>query len=330
MGRQRRNDNAATAAQRQWLHSVSDEGPVAARIAALAARQWAVVTTDQLLAVGLTHSRIRRWTAAGHLHHPYRGVYTLAPLVALAPQGRELAAVWGCGDAAVLCSVSAAVRWGLLRFEPKKVHVLTRSTGRRSPDGVRLHVTKNLPPDDLTTREGIPITTVERTVLDLAAHPAITDRALESAAAQAERDGWFRRPAQLRTAARAHHRPGAARLRAILRVGPRLWRSDEEALAAAAIVEAGLPEPVIAHEVATDVRTYEVDLCFPPHRLVLEVDGGQHALTLNAARDVVRDAALARAGWRTLRVAAATVRDRPEEVVRLVRDALRAEDHRAA
>ncbi|UTI66499.1 endonuclease domain-containing protein [Paraconexibacter antarcticus] len=279
------------------------------------------MTTDQLLAAGLTHSRIRRWTEIGHLHRPYRGVHPLAPLRALAPQGRELAAVRGCGDAAVLCSVSAAVRWGLLRFEPKQIHVLTPSTGRRSPAGIRLHVTKDLPPEDITTRDRIPITTVARTILDLAADPAITDRALESAAAQAERDGWCRRPAQLRTAHRAHHRAGAPRLRRILRIGPRLWRSDEEALAAAAIVEAGLPEPVIAHEVATDVRTYEVDLCFPAHRLVLEFDGGQHALPLDAARDVGRDAALARAGRRTLRVSAATVRDRPDEVVRLVRAA---------
>jgi very-short-patch-repair endonuclease len=277
-----------------------------------------------LAAVGLDREALRRWTAAGKLHRPYRGVCTLTPLSTLAPQGRELAAVWGCGEAAVLCSVSAAVRWGMLRFAPPRIHVLTPSTGRRSPPGVRLHVTKDLPPGDVTVRELIPITTVERTIIDLAAERSITDRALESAAAQAERDGRLRRPAQLRTAARANHRAGAARQRAILRVGPRLWRSDEEAAAAAALVEAGLPEPVIAHEAETDIGRLEIDLSFPGYRVILEVDGGQHALTLNAARDVARDAALARAGWHSLRVAAATVREQPQEVVRIVGAALRA------
>jgi very-short-patch-repair endonuclease len=289
-----------------------------------------VLRTDQLTDLGLTHSRVRRWTAAGHLHRPHRGVYTLTPLSTLAPQGRELAAVWACGEAAVLGSVSAAVRWGMLRFAPPEVHVLMRSTGRRSPPGVRLHVTNDLPPGDVTVREQIPVTTVERTVLDLAAEASVSDRALESAAAQAERDGRLRRPAQLRTAARAHHRAGAARLRTILRDGPRVWRSDEEAAAAVALVEAGLPEPVIAHEAQTDIGRLEVDLSFPAYRLILEVDGGQHALTLNAARDVARDAALARAGWHTLRVAAATVRERPQEVVRIVAAALGARGYRAA
>jgi very-short-patch-repair endonuclease len=65
---------------------------------------------------------------------------------------------------------------------------------------------------------------------------------------------------------------------------------------------------VIAHVVVTDIGKLEVDLCLPDHRLILEVDGGQHLLTLNTARDVARDAALTRLGWSTVRVTAAAVR----------------------
>ncbi len=309
-----RIDHAASPAPRNQLHDVHSR----------AAQQWGVLTWDDLLGLGVPRSRISRWTQAGRLHHPYRGVYTIAPLTVLTPQGRELAAVRGCGDGALLCGASAALRWGLLRFAPPQLHVLVVATGRRSPPGVVLHVARDLPPEDVTLRERIPITTVERTVLDLASDFAVSDRALESAAAQAERDGWFRRPAQLRTAARARNRAGAPRLRAVLRVGPRLWRSDEEAKAAAAIVEAGLPEPVIAHRIRTPTGTLEVDLSFPPQRLILEVDGAQHALTLNAARDVDRDAALERLGWTTLRVTARDVRVRPDAVVARVRVALSA------
>jgi hypothetical protein len=223
---------------------------------------------------------------------------------------------------------SPAVRWGMLRHPPPEPQVLIRSSGRRNPPGIDVRVTRHLPSTDSTIRERIPITTVERTVLDLAADSTVSDRALESAAAQAERDGRLRRPAQLRTAARAAHRTGSPRLRAVLRIGPRLWRSDEEALAAAAIVAAGLPEPVIAHEVRTDIGRLEVDLSFPDHRLILEVDGAQHLLVLNGGRDVDRDAALQRAGWRILRVSAADVRERPGYVVALVRAALRVRGHR--
>jgi hypothetical protein len=210
----------------------------------------------------------------------------------------------------------------MLRYAPSVPQILVRSGGRRAVQGIDLRVTRELPDEDRTVRDGIPVTTVERTLIDLAGERSVSDRALESAAAQAERDGWFRRPAQLRTATRARHRTGSPRLRSVLRIGPRLWRSDEEAQAAAAIVEAGLPEPVIAHVVHTDIGPLEVDLSFPDHMLILEVDGGQHLLTLNAARDGDRDAALTRAGWRTLRVTATDVRERPAHVVARVRAAL--------
>lgn len=320
-----RKRNAASFAERSCGHSVSDGGPpptLLERIHAKAEEQWGVLEQPQLVELGLLTPAITRWTKAGRLHRPYRGVYTLAPPKTLAPQGQELAAVWGCGGDAVLCGASAAIRWGMLRRAPKTHHVLVKSTGRRSPKGVRLHVTTDLPDDDRTVWDKIPITTVERTILDLAADRTLSDRAVESAAAQAERDGWLRRPAQLRVAGRTKHRTGAARLRTILRIGPRLWRSDEEQQAAIAIVAAGLPEPKIAHEIVTDIGKLEVDLSFPDHRLILEVDGGQHALPLNQARDADRGAALERLGWVTVRVTAELVRTDDRAVVAIVKAAL--------
>ncbi|MCW3014276.1 MAG: hypothetical protein JWO02_1368 [Solirubrobacterales bacterium] len=313
--------DAVAVGHRRLRHDV----PVAdrqARLNRLGQGQWGVFTVAHLAQVGLSEPAVRRWTAVGRLHRLYRGVYALAPLDTLTPQARDLAAVWACGDGAALCALSAALRWGLLRYGPPQPQVLVHATGRRRIEGIDLRVTTDLPPSDITTRERIPITTVERTVLDLAASD-LSDRAVESAAAQAERDGRLLRPAQMRVAARARHRTGAVRLRAILHIGPRLWRSDEEAAAAVALVSAGLPEPVIAHVVQTDVGPLEVDLSFPDHRLVLEVDGRQHALSLQRWRDLDRDAALARAGWTTVRVAAAHVREQPDAVVRTVAAALR-------
>ncbi|MCW3017232.1 MAG: hypothetical protein JWO02_4324 [Solirubrobacterales bacterium] len=314
--------DAATFGERTALH------PIAAAdrqrlVAALAAEQWGVLRRSDLGAAGLTDAAIHRWLEAHRIHRLHRAVYALVPAATLAPQGRELAAVWAAGDEALLFCVSAAVRWGLLRVPPRRPQVLIQASGRHAVASIDLHVTATLPDADRTTRERIPITTVERTMLDLAAAlHTVSDRAVESAAAQAERDGWFRRPAQLRTAARARDRPGSARLRRILDVGPRLWRSAEEVMAAVALVEAGLPEPVIAHRVTTDIGRIEVDLSFPDYRLVLEVDGEQHRLTLNRRRDADRDAALVRLGWATERVTAAAVRADPNVAVRAVRPAL--------
>lgn len=306
--------DAVDVAERRKLHAVSDR----------AGRHWGVLRRADLVELGLRPRAIDRWCVIGRLHRLHRGVYALLPAPALTQEGRDLAAVWAVGDAAVLSGVSAAVRWGMLRYAPARPQVLVRSTGHRPLRGIDLRTTRELPPSDRTTRDRIPITTPERTILDLAALRTVSTRALESAAAQAERDGLFHRPAQLRTAARARHRVGAERLRTILRVGPRLWRSDEEAKLSAAVVAVGLPEPVIAYEATTDIGVIEVDLSFPDHRLIVEVDGGQHDLTLNAARDVDRDAALARAGWRTVRIAARTVREDEAAAVRAVAVALRA------
>lgn len=303
--------NAETVADRRKRHCVS-----------LAARQWGVLRRSDLNTVGIDDAAIARWVASHRLHRLHRGVYCFAPPTTLTPQGHDLAAVYACGEAAILCAVSAAVRWGMLRHGPRTPQVLVGGTGRRRKRGISLRVTGDLPPTDSTFHERIPITTVERTILDLAATSGISTRALESAAAQAERDGRFSRAVQLRTAGRSRDRTGAARLRSILRVGPRLWRSDEEQLASIALVDAGLPEPVIAYEASTDIGTLEVDLSYPDARLIIEVDGGQHDLTLNAARDVDRDAALARAGWRTVRIPARVAREQPDEVVRRVRQAM--------
>jgi very-short-patch-repair endonuclease len=314
--------DAATFGERSPLHPIAPADRQRL-VAALAAEQWGVLRRSDLHAAGLTDAAIHRWLEAHRIHRLHREVYALVPAAALAPQGRELAAVWAGGDEALLFCVSAAVRWGLLRVPPRLPQVLVRASGRHAVAGIDLHVTAALPDDDRTTRERVPITTVERTILDLAAAlHTVSDRAVESAAAQAERDGWFRRPAQLRTAARARDRPGSARLRRILDVGPRLWRSAEEVMAAVALVEAGLPEPVIAHRVTTDIGRIEVDLSFPGYQLVLEVDGGQHRLTLNRRRDVNRDAALVRLGWVTVRVTVAAVRADPNVAVRAVRPAL--------
>jgi hypothetical protein len=83
----------------------------------------------------------------------------------LGREGRRLAAVLACGPGAVLSHRSAASQWGLLRTDQTRIDV-TAARGRHGAPGIRLHRSRSLDEKDTTRHEGIPITTVHRTLLD--------------------------------------------------------------------------------------------------------------------------------------------------------------------
>jgi very-short-patch-repair endonuclease len=294
------------------------------RLAARAGRQWGVVRRAHLFADGFDEAAIRRRVANGRLVARYRGVYVVghAPLP---PEGEDLAAVYAVGEDAILSELSGAVRMGMLRFPPACRDVTTATRGRRAPiPGVALHRTRRLPASDVTVHRGIPIATVPRIMLDLAGRADVSDRALESAAAQAERDGRFHRATQLATAQRSVGWRGGARLRAILQAGPELLLSDEEHAARALLRRAGLPAPQANADVRTAIGTLMCDLWWPDFGYVLEVHGGQHGRFLNASRDIDRDGAHRRAGRRVDAVTARQVREDPAAVIALAVAGLRA------
>ncbi len=213
---------------------------------------------------------------------------------------------------------------GMLRYAPAERHVVTAIRGRRRPiAGVVVRQTRCLPPTDVTVFQGIPIATVPRILLDLSMRSDVSDRALESAAAQAERDGRLDRATQLRLARRSIGWPGSERLRRILRAGPALLLSDEEHQARALLVAAGLPVPQVNATLSTDIGDLLCDLWWPRYESVLEVHGGQHRRYLNAIRDLDRDAAHRRCGRRVDAVTARQVREDPATVVAVATEALR-------
>ena len=147
-------------------------------------RQWGVVARRAARAhwVFRATPRITGCARAGctALH---RGVYALGH-TALRPEGHRLAAVLACGPGAVLSHRSAAAHWGLLRTDQTRIDV-TAPRGRHGAPGIRLHRTRSLDAQDTTHHQGIPITTVSRTLLDLAATARPSE--LERALAQSER-----------------------------------------------------------------------------------------------------------------------------------------------
>jgi predicted transcriptional regulator of viral defense system len=142
-----------------------------------------VVSLAQLRGLGVGRSAVTRRVQGGRLRRVHRGVYAVGGAT-MPREGRWLAAVLACGPRAVLSHVRAAVHWNLLNYKPRLPEV-TAPASRKGVPGIRLHRSHSRDAPDTTNHEGIPITTVHRTLLDLAAH--VPQHHLERALAQAER-----------------------------------------------------------------------------------------------------------------------------------------------
>ena len=270
----------------------------------MAARQRGLVTREQLLDAGLTPDAIDGRLHSGRLHSVHRGVYAVGH-PALAPLAAEQAALLACGPGSVLSHLTAAVLWELLPAAGPAIHV-TVTGGRmpRPPAGVRLHRAAVLEP---ARREGLPVTTPVRTLLDLAA------TATAPQLARALNDAQVRRLISIdELLAAAAGRRGAHALRTALEDHHGYTRSRAERQLLALVKRAGLPRP------RTNVRVegFEVDAHWPEARLVVEVDAyGTHGTRTAFERDRLRDARLQSAGFRVLRITWSQLTQRPEAVV---------------
>jgi predicted transcriptional regulator of viral defense system len=175
---------------------MEDKGaPVDWQIARIARVQHGIVTTRQLVEVGLTKSAIAKRAGRGRLHRVHRGVYSLGH-DGLDDEARWMAAVLACGHGAVLSHGAAAVHWGLLRPLGGPIDVtVPHHNGRRRRAGLRIHrcatlgaplSTNGLPmrPAALTTvHDRIPVTTVARTLEDIRSTlaPRLVRRAIRQA-----------------------------------------------------------------------------------------------------------------------------------------------------
>ncbi len=115
---------------------------------------------------GLTEEAIDGRLRTGRLHRLYAGVYAVGHRVT-SREGRWMAAVLASGPEAVLSHWSAAALW-MIRPNSRSIIDVTTPQKSRSWDGIRRHH-KALPTDEVTVEQGIPVTTVPRTILDLAA-----------------------------------------------------------------------------------------------------------------------------------------------------------------
>ena len=278
----------------------------------LAARQHGAVSRTQLVRAGVSASLVDHRLRSGRLQRLHRGVYRVGPVAA--DRVVEMAAVLACGDHSAVSHWSAAGLWEVL---PRQTHaagvdvIVTRGRAGRRP-GIRVHRIGTVRADELTVRDGIPITTAARTCYDLAG--VAGRREIERALAESFARRIVRRSELL--ALVRHHAagPGAGRLRRLLEGDTRLLRTRSEAeerfLALAR--KAGLPDPAANVEVAG----LEVDFFWRSERLVVEVDGRAfHIAGPRFEGDRRRDAILVAAGLRVMRVTWNQIVSEPEAML---------------
>jgi len=288
--------------------------PDDAAIAALAARQHGVVERGQLIALGLRPGAVDRRTAAGRLHRMHRGVYAVGH-PAVTREGRWMAGVLASGRDAVLSHLPAAALWDLRPASDGRIEV-TVSRSLRPRRGLKVHRTV-LAMDERTVRDGIPVTTATRTLLDLAA--VLSRPGLERACEQAEALRLTDGPSLDELIERHPRRKGALLLRAIVgsgRVGI-ITRSELEARFLTFVADLGLPVPHTNARIEAGGRWLEVDCLWPESRVVVELDGHAfHSTRAAFERDRERDRLLQAAGWRVVRITWRQLRDEPAAVAR--------------
>jgi hypothetical protein len=184
------------------------------------------------------------------------------------------------------------------RTDPSMIDVTTTDRGRRHA-GIRVHVVRHLDSLDITVVEGIPATTVARTLLDLAAV------ARPDELAKAIHEAEYRRLFDLRAVEativcnQGHH--GIGKLNAALAAYRPGGETDQEDDLAALAEEVGFEPPARNFGVDVGTRVVYPDLYWPARSLCLEADGGSHRTVRSFHEDRRRDRELFLVGKTTLR-----------------------------
>lgn len=302
-----------------------------------AIRQHLVFDRAGAYRAGATRSSLRRLVSDAVVTQLSRNAFSLGPSPHHA-HSRLLATCLATSGLAAASHRSAAALHGLDGFAfgrsvwdkhdglielPIEITVC-RPRNRFGPEIT--HLSRDLTPIDVTTVDGVPCTTVERTIVDLAAvaHPLRVEEALDAAV----RDGktTIARVAARLAALRKRGRAGVRVLAEILdrrTAGPEL-ESVLERRFLRIIERHGLPLPSRQVRIRfTSGRTARVDFAYPDERIAIEIDGhGTHSTRRQRQRDNDRDASFRLVDWFPLRLTGDDIHERESYVARRVRDAL--------
>lgn len=289
-----------------------------AEIRQLAERQHGVVARRQLLELGLGRDLIRERVRTGRLIELHRGVFAVGHR-RIGLRGEWMAASLACGPRAYLSHGSAAHLWGIRGS--RRPHEVLRVSGHRKPHGVWLHQTRSLPDEDATVKAGIPVTTIERTIMDMAGR--LDERQLEHMIVNADRSGGLHWDDLQRVIEEGNGRKGLRRLRRVaMRIDPRAADavSPLEVDFFSLCQKAGLPLP----QVNVLVEGNLVDFYWPAAKLIVETDGyAYHNDRAAFEKDHEVTVALAATGYKVLRATYHMLKSDPRTFLALVADSLR-------
>jgi very-short-patch-repair endonuclease len=244
----------------------------------------------------------------GLVHRIHRGVYTVSS-ARPRTEGYWLAAVLACGPGAVLSHRSAASLWELRPSWAATIDVTVPArAGRKKRRGIRVHRSRRLTADETLVRDGVPVTTVARTLLDLAA--VLPTQALRRAIDESEHQGRFDLTA---LTAVVESNPGrrGAKVLALAKEPSQRTRTDLEDDLLAFCRRHRLPRPAVGME----IQGYEVDFAWPDANLMVETDGlAAHRTRRAFEDDRIRDRRTLRAGYHTIRLTGRALRHDQEEV----------------
>lgn len=264
-------------------------------MATLATQQHGVVARSQLRTLGFGNRGIERRMRDGRLHPLHRGVYAVGHR-RIVQRGHWLAAVLAYGEGALLSHLSAAALWGLVGARtPVDV---TCAHGRPGRPGIRLHRGR-IHGEDRAMRDRVPVTSVARTLFDLAG--VIDYQRLERAWKEADRLNIL----QLRDVERICERSRGHRAITPVR---RLIAATQAPIRTRSPLEDRFQTFIHAYDLPpchtnVEVLGSEVDVLWPAARLIVELDSWEfHRHRAAFERDRTRDTRLLVAGYRTIRV----------------------------
>jgi very-short-patch-repair endonuclease len=255
---------------------------------------------------------VARWIADGRLVRLRPGVLALPSTAA--DWRTQVAAALENRDA-VASHVTALALWELAPHPSGPVHVTVAPalSGRGSP-GVVVHRSP-VAFDDRRRVGGLPITSVERSVVDTWARPCGVPRpALRAAAITAVRERLCR-PADLAFEVAARPAlPGRLELDRLVTLLADGCRSELEIWGCLEVLRApGMPAFVQQRRVTVGGRTFFLDAAYDDVLLAVEMDGAAwHGSRAQRERDIARDALLATVGWQTLRFGFARLTNSPD------------------
>jgi hypothetical protein len=235
----------------------------------------------------------------GRLHPLHRAVYAVGHANPTR-DGCYFAAVKACQEGAVSSNHAAGVLLEIIEWEERYPDVLVLGDSAPQHPRINGHRTNYLPREHVTTVRGIPVTTAERTLLDLAG--VLPEHRLRRAVRQAQ----FLKLTTIGSLVATLHGPGPTRgrrkLARIIATGAAPTQSELEDAVLDLVLRGGFAHPSVNAPLYLDGRRVVPDLRWPRQRLVVEADGPHHDDPLARADDAERQVLLEAAGERVVRV----------------------------